>query len=176
MQTDLKYISSYALLFLLQLVIDCFLDFGIYVHISILPLIVITLPYKWHVSLTMPAAFLIGLLSDFAAGGVLGVNAAAAVAVAAFRNPLFKSLVATDGSLPAQVPSSSASGVKPYLMFLSSLTLIFITVYAFMDGLSFRPAYLVTGRIAASSLVSIAICFWINILLSKEKTGTNNRQ
>ena len=122
----------------------------------------------------MPSAFLIGLLSDFAAGGVLGVNAAAAVAVAAFRNPLFKSLVATDGTLPAQAPSSAASGVMPYLRFLSAVTLIFITVYVIMDGFSFSPSGLVPGRIAAGSVVSIAICFWINILLSKDRTDTNN--
>lgn len=175
MTAEVKSISSCVLLFLLQVVLDCFINLGIYVHICIIPLIIIAIPYKWHVSLTMPAAFLIGLAADFAAGGVLGVNSAAAVAVAAFRNPLFRTLVATDGSLPAQTPSTAASGAMPYLKFLSATVLVFTTCYVLVDGLSLRPAHLVFGRIAASGAVSIAVCYWLNLLLDRKETKTNGR-
>lgn len=82
MKGNLWNIILYCLIFILQILICNYVDIGAYVYICILPLIIINIPMKTNINITMLAAFGIGLLLDMFAGGVMGLNAAAATMLA----------------------------------------------------------------------------------------------
>lgn len=161
-------ILSYVLIFFLQVVSDCFLDTGLYVHVCLLPLVVIALPYKWKPVAVMPAAFVMGLLADILSGGVIGVNAGASLIASSIRNPAYRHLVSTDNSLPAQIPSSDTLHNGPYLRYLSVVTILYLAVYILLDAPARGTASFFITRLAASAGASIAACYALNLLLSRD--------
>ena len=160
-------ILSYVLIFLLQVVSDCFLDTGLYVHICLLPLVIIALPYKWKPGVVMPVAFALGLLADILSGGVLGVNAGASLVASSIRNPAYRYLISTDGQLPAQIPSSVLLHMGPYLRYLSVVVILYLAAYILLDAPARGTASFFIARLAASAGASIAACYALNLLLSR---------
>lgn len=161
-----KYIFTYFLVFILQIIADVFLDLGIYVHLCILPLIVIALPYKWNAALTMLAAFATGLATDMISGGTPGVNAAAAVLAAGIRNPYYLLFMANDGSLPVQIPSTATEGALHYLKYLTVITVFYLAAFLLLDARATGPFFFYLLRLASSAGASIAACYAINLLLA----------
>lgn len=166
MTGSVKYIFIYFLVFVLQMIADGFLNFGIYVHLCILPLIVIALPYKWNAALTMLAAFAIGLATDVISGGTPGVNTAAAVLAAGIRNPYYRYFMANDRSLPVQIPSTATEGALPYLKYLSVVTVFYLAAFLLLDAHATGPFGFYLLRLASSAGASIAACYVINLLLA----------
>ena len=77
----------YFLMVLGQMVLCNFADFGPYVMLTMLPAMMICVPLTVSTSLCMLLAFVTGISVDWLAEGVIGLNAAALVPVAAMRKP-----------------------------------------------------------------------------------------
>ncbi len=86
----LKYITSGIFLILIQLLISGYVNIWPMLYIAVFPLLIITLPYNGNGFASMITAFTVGLFIDVTSDGVLGLNAAAAVALAYFKGPLFR--------------------------------------------------------------------------------------
>ena len=93
MRSGLWNIILFVLIFILQVLICNYVDFGAYIYICLIPLLVINIPMKLDIRLTMIIGFALGLLLDVFANGVLGLNAAAATMLAAFKGSLFEKTV-----------------------------------------------------------------------------------
>lgn len=166
MTGSIKYIFVYFLVFIIQLIADGFLNLGVYVHLCILPLIVIALPYKWNAALTMLAAFAIGVAADVISGGTPGVNAAAAVLAAGIRNPYYRVFMTIDRSLPEQIPSTVTEGALHYLKFLSVVTLFYMAAFLLLDSHATGTFLFYLLRLAASTAASIATCYAVNLIIA----------
>jgi hypothetical protein len=163
MNSKLGDILFYILLFILQIILNDLINLGPYVYLCIFPLIIINLPMEWGAGKSMIAAFIIGLLLDMLSDGVLGLNAAASVLIAAARLPLYKLTI--NGNTTDQIPTPSikSAGLGKYINFVSILYALFLIVYVFFDCLGFRPFLFVLLKIvistAASVLLTVIISF-----------------
>ena len=87
---NLKYVILGVFLLLIQLLISGYINIWPMLYIAVFPLLVITLPYTCNHIVSILTAFCFGLLVDILSDGVLGLNAAAIVAIAYFRPLLFR--------------------------------------------------------------------------------------
>ena len=150
-------ILLFALLFIFQAVAGNHLDFGPWIYFCVIPLLIINIPIKNSPNVAMLAAFAIGLALDFATDGVPGLNAAAAVLLAALRKPLYRRWVSIDWKKDGTVPGLQNAGTVKYLFYLFLCTLIYITAYTLLDCFSLRPFWFILGRIAASTVVDTLV-------------------
>ena len=83
---------SIILIIVIQLLIDNYLNLGLYLYVAIFPFLILTLPYRYKTIPTMLLSFLLGLSIDFLSNGVLGLNAGALTAMAFVRQGLLQNL------------------------------------------------------------------------------------
>lgn len=162
MKGNLWNIILYCLIFILQILICNYVDIGAYVYICILPLIIINIPMKTNINVTMLASFGIGLLLDMFAGGVMGLNAAAATMLGAFRGPVFRNTVNKEHRFTIDVPSIRNIGLNNYSIYVTACLLIYLTTYTVLDCISLRPFLFILMRI----LISLVIDTFLVVIIS----------
>lgn len=169
MRSSVWNILLYALIFILQILICNYLDIGAYIYVCLVPLIILGIPMKTNINVTMLAGFGIGLLLDIFAGGILGLNAAAATTLAAFRGPLFRSSVNRENRNKVDVPSVSSIGLNNYIVYVTLSTLVYLAVYTMLECVSLRPFFFIVFRILISLIIDTALMVIIsNSLLDRE--------
>lgn len=129
----------FVLVFILQLVMAHYVNLGPWVHISLLPLLVLVLPEQWRTQRTMLVAFALGLLLDLLSGGPLGLNSAAAVLAATPRKMM----------LERKHPNP--------LLCLVVMTALYLLGYFLLDGVSFHPFWFMPVKLLASLAASFAV-------------------
>lgn len=157
MKSGLWNIILFVLIFILQVLISSYVDLGAYIYICLIPLLVINIPMKVDIRLTMIIGFAIGLLLDVFANGVLGLNAAAATWVAAFKGPIFQKTVNKEHRYNIEVPSMRNIGIFNYIFYLTICTLIYLCSYMVMECFSLRPFLFIVIRILISLVVNVAL-------------------
>lgn len=168
MVIDLKTILSYILIFFIQVMADCFLDLGVYVHICILPLIIAAFPYKWNPAWVTIASFIVGLAADAMSGGVMGANAGAAALAGWLRNPVYRKMIANDSALPSTTPSVAATGMIQYIKFITIILLLYIVAYTLLDCPALRPFHFLLLKTVASTALSATICTLLSKVMSSK--------
>ncbi|MBQ5401675.1 MAG: hypothetical protein IIU16_02040, partial [Bacteroidales bacterium] len=89
MPTYLRQIIIYAVVILLQVIINNYVNLGPMIYICLIPLLIIYLPLDQKPYLSLIIAFGLGLIIDILSDGVLGLNAGAATLIALVYRPLF---------------------------------------------------------------------------------------
>ena len=89
-----RFLLLTVVILVIQLFVAEFINVHHMLYIAVILLPAMILPYRYNRSVAMLIALAIGLLTDLSYDGVLGLNAAALVAAAFFRDPLL-SLVAS---------------------------------------------------------------------------------
>ena len=105
-------ILFYFLVFLLQVVITDYLHLGPFVFICLIPFLIVNIPQSRQPQLVLVIAFGMGIMLDLLSDGVIGLNAAAAVAAAAARKPLYRLLVNRDRQDQTEVLTPAAIGIQ----------------------------------------------------------------
>lgn len=169
MKSNIWNIVLYVLIFILQIIICNYVDIGAYIYICLIPLLVLGIPMKTNINITMIAGFGIGLLIDIFAGGIMGLNAAAATTLAAFRNPLFRAAVSKENRHNVDVPSVRNIGLQSYIAYVALSVLVYLTMYTMLDCCSVRPFFFILFRILISLVIDVALIVIIsNSLLDRE--------
>lgn len=154
MRSNLHRFLLYCLIFILQIILDYYVNLGPYIYLCLLPLIILLIPMDSSPVKVMTASFAFGLLLDVMADGVLGLNAASAVMLAAFRKPLFDYFLNTDRLKKNELPSVKSAGIIQYSKFISICVCIYLSVYIFADCISVRPALFIMIRLISSIIVN----------------------
>lgn len=152
-----RNIFFFALVFLLQLIISDYLHLGPWVTVNLLPFLILLIPLQHRVHVVLLSAFGLGLLLDLLSGGVLGLNAFAAVVTAGPRRFLYRILVNRDRQDQTQIPLLKNIGWEKYLKYLLSLTAVFLAAYILLDCVSVRPVGFILVKFLASTLVSTGL-------------------
>lgn len=169
MRSGLWNIILFVLIFILQILICNYVELGAYVYICLIPLLIINIPMKVDIRLTMLAGFAIGLLLDIFANGVLGLNAAAGTMLASFKGPLFQRTVNKEHRYNIEVPSMRNIGILNYVIYLTLCTLIYLTTYTLLECVSLRPFLFILFRILISLVINVALIAIIsNSILDRE--------
>ncbi len=169
MKSSVWNILLYVLVFILQVIICNYVDIGAYIYICLIPLLILCIPMKTNINITMITGFCIGLLLDIFAGGIMGLNAAAATTLAAFRNPLFRSAVNKENRHNADVPSVKNIGLQSYIAYVTLSALLYLSVYTLLDCFSVRPFLFILLRIIISLVINVVLIVIIsNSILDRE--------
>lgn len=160
MNSKLKLIYSGVMLLLIQVILGGYVNIWPVLYIAIFPQLFILLPHSMDKGSMLVSAFILGLGVDFLSDGVLGLNAAALVAMAYFRTPVLK-LVLSRANIENNdtIPLTYRYIELPKLFIIAFLChLVFFIVYVSLDSaVSFTFGY---------TLLKITLCTAINSIIS----------
>ncbi len=163
-RTDTKFIATWILLVVCQIVIcDC-VFLGPMVTVTLLPAIVMFLPLYTRTEVSMLIAFAAGFAVDWLSDGVLGLNMAALVPVALMQKPLVRLFIGEDTVVRTEALSVVKSGWPRMLALVTVATAVFLLVYVVLDGAGERSPGFTAARLGcslAASLIPAAIVIHI---------------
>lgn len=156
----------YFLMVLGQMVLCNFADFGPYVMLTMLPAMMICVPLTVSTSLCMILAFITGISVDWLAEGVIGLNAAALVPVAAMRKPLIRFFLGEDLITRSDSFSFRKNGIGKISFILLVSLLLFMVVYIYLDGAGTRPIWFNLTRLGISLPCNYALALIVTNILT----------
>lgn len=159
MNANIKSIIFFFLIFLLQSILQGFIDVSPLIQFCLLPMVIVALPYNWKSPAVMAAAFAIGLAADFMSQGIPGINAGASVLVAALRDVTYRRLISTDNRSAATAPTILSIGKLQYFKYLAILSAAYCLLYIFFDRFSLAPLGENLLRLAVTFSISTVIMF-----------------
>lgn len=165
----LSDILFFVLVFLLQVILTDYLHLGPYVYLCLIPFLILNIPFSRRPQLVLVAAFGMGLALDLLSDGVAGLNAAAAVAAAASRQLLYRTLVNRDRQDQTEVPVPAGVGLGKYLKYAVAVTAVYMAVYVLFDCISFRPAGFVLLKFLASTVASAGLGLLLTLSLQNRR-------
>lgn len=164
--------TRFWLLYLLILAADIllgnFLSPGPYVCISLLPLLVLSLPIKQSTPLVMVLAFATAFAADFFTHGILGLGIVALLPVAAARKWIISLVFGAEVFARGEGISPERQGRPKMLLALLISTAIFFAVYVWADAAGTRSFGFNSLRWLLSTVVSTLVQSFLTGFLSSE--------
>ena len=155
----------FAALLLIQIVLSDYVNVGPYIYLCCLPLIVIYLPLYQETFRSMLIAFGCGLVVDILCDGILGLNAAAAVALAAVRKPLFAAFFTRDNLERGVIPTIRETGIFRHINFIFISLLIYFLVYIGLDSVGMESLQTTLLRLVLSCAANLALVLAIDYFM-----------
>lgn len=164
------YFAVYAVLVVAQMLICNYLRISPYLMLSILPVLVLTIPIRFSTIAALFIAFITGFSVDLLAEGVLGINTFALVPVALIRRPLINLLFGDELFAREEDFSVRRNGFGKVFTAIFAVQALFLLLYIWMDGAGTRPFWFNASRfgisLAAGIIVSLLV---IDVLAPDEK-------
>ena len=132
-----RFVLTYVLLVIAQMLLCNYFHFTPYIMLTILPIMVFCIPTRVSVFWTLIIAFVTGLAVDYFAEGIIGLNAAALLPVAILRRTL-----------------------------IDIITAIFLLIYNIADCAGTRPFIFILAKVCLSLLASYILSLLAINLLS----------
>ena len=153
-----RYFIVFAILTLAQALISNYFLFSQYVLISLLPLLIVSLPSRYGTPAALALAFVVGFVVDFVASGALGLTSCALLPLALLRIPLLR-LVSGEEimSYRDDTPFAHQTTAEQALT-LALACLLFFGLYVWVDAAGTRPFWFNSVRILLSTGVSTLLC------------------
>lgn len=169
MNRDLKTIIYVIILTAIQILMDNYLDLGVYVYLFIIPYFILLLPYKYKTISTMLIAFLLGLFVDFLSNGVLGLNAAALTAMALTRQSFLKLVVNEQSMGKYDTPAIKDIGFIGYAIFITLSYLVFFIFYVLFDSLGSGHILLSLLKILISTIANTVLIIILSYIIQQRR-------
>lgn len=166
-RTVLQFLVLAVVLLLVQVVLSKVIFFNVAVPIVFI-YVILRLPVNLHVNWVLTIAFLLGLSLDVFSN-TPGMHALACVVMAAFRHSVFNAFVPREADMSNPLPSTDSLGVGVYLKYLSTLTVVYCLLIFFVQAFTLRDVTLTLLRVAASSVLSIAMMLGIDSLVTTRR-------
>lgn len=163
------YFVTFAILCLAQALISNYFLFSQYVLISLLPLLIVSLPSRYGTPAALGLAFVAGFVVDFVGGGTLGLTSCTLLPLALLRIPLLR-LVSGEEIMTDRDDSPLAHQTTPEQALTMVLAcVLFFGLYVWVDGAGMRPFWFNASRTLLSTVVSALLC----VLLGNFIFGSN---
>lgn len=166
---NISLLVQIVVLIIIQIIICDYLYTGPYIHLTLLPLIILSIPSDTSYPKLALISFGIGFLIDFVSDGILGLNCAAAVMTATFIKPISYITINRERSDKLQQPTLRDVGFFRYFRYSSYLTLIFLITYILFDCAGFRPASFILSRIALSYVANIVLILFVSVTILNKR-------
>lgn len=169
MNIDIKKILYCILLIAIQLLLDNYLDLGIYIYLFIVPYFILFLPYRYKTIPTMFLAFFAGLAIDFLSNGVLGLNAGALTTMALFRQS-FMQLVVNEQSMDKyETPTLKDMGILRYSLFVLLSYLVFFITFSLLDNFGSGMVLISILKTIISSISNTVLIVIISFIIQERR-------
>lgn len=167
MNEFLKHIGRLVLFVLAQGLLFGQLEFGYGIHPMIYPMFILLLPFDMRPIALMFTAFVTGIGVDFFMN-TFGLHASAAVLVAYFRPELYRLFSPRDGYDMLKEPTLAEWGVSWYFKVAGITVFIHHLWFFTLEYFSFSSWTIVLRNTLTSGVVSLLICFAIQVLFLKK--------
>ena len=170
MRTGQNFFILYLLLLICQIAICNYAALGPYLMLTLLPAMVICIPLTISTPVCMLIAFASGLAVDWLSEGLIGINAASLIPVAALRSTFIRIFLGEDIINRKDSFSVRRNGAGKISIVMAATTSVFLLVYIFLDGAGTRPLWfcLTKGGVSfiCNSLLAIIVT---NILVPDDR-------
>jgi hypothetical protein len=113
----------------------------------------------------MLIAFGCGLAVDVLCDGIVGLNAAASVALAAVRKPLFAAFFTRDNLERAVIPTIHETGVMRHINYIFISLLIYFIVYICLDSVGMESLQTTLLRLVLSCAANLVLVLAIDYFM-----------
>lgn len=165
MGNGLKYIILGIVAFISQILISEYVNIWPMLYIAAFPLLLIVVPPNMNTAVYMITAFGVGLGIDALSDGILGLNAAACVAMAYLRKPLLNLILSKSSFDSIESVSSKEIGSKKFTFFCFFMYAIFILVYTVLDNFWSAPIIFTLLRILLNIAINVIFAVVIEATL-----------
>lgn len=156
MKTSHNLGLMYVLLMICQIFLCNFTHLGPHIMLSLLPAMILCIPTSVGTVTCMLIAFASGFATDSLADGLLGLNAAALLPVAASRKWFISIFLGEDLIARNDSFSIRKNGLGKVSLALMASTMLFLVIYIFLDGAGTRPFWFCLTKFTLSM-----ICNWL---------------
>lgn len=161
----LRQIIVYAVVILLQVIINNYVYLGPMVYICLIPLLIIYLPLDQKPYISLVIAFGLGLIIDLLSDGVLGLNAGAATLVALVYKPLFYPIFQKNNYSKKYIPPIRESDVWHHMLYLLIILAIYFLFYIAFDGLATTTVVVSLVRYLFNIAINLALAIVVDLTL-----------
>ena len=167
MNVKFKYTALGLILIICQMLLSEYVNIWPVLYIAIFPQLIIMLPPTTNKTVLMLAALILGLCTDIFADGVIGLNAAALVAMAYLRPSVLKLALSKAALESSENQPLLPKNVEPQkLALLTSIMLaIFFSVYIVIDSAGTFPLWYILLKTIVCVAANTIISFICNIAL-----------
>ena len=129
----LRQIIVYAVVILLQVIINNYVNLGPMIYICLIPLLIVYLPLDQKPYISLIIAFGLGLIIDLFSDWVMGLNAGAATLVALVYKPIFYPIFQKNNYSKKYIPPIRESGVWHHVLYMLIILAIYFLFYIAFD-------------------------------------------
>lgn len=165
MPTYLRQIIIYAVVILLQIIINNYVYLGPMVYICLIPLLVMYLPLDQKPYISLIIAFGLGLIIDILSDGVLGLNAGAATLLALVYKPLFYPVFQKNNYSKKFIPAIRESNIWHHVLYLLIIIAIYFLFYIAFDGLATTTLLVSLARYLVNVAVNLVLAVVVDVTL-----------
>lgn len=171
--------SGFAIRFVIMLIAQiCICNFfhlSQYVTLTILPVIILLLPIRRSTLFSLFLAFLSGLLVDYLADGLPGLNALALVPVASARKGILRLVYGEEIFARKEDVSIQRQGLWKMSIAIIMAQALFLAVYILTDGAGTRPDWFNLARFGASLTAGYVLSLLVSVIMTGERSGSVKR-
>ncbi len=162
--------KAYILLLIAQLIISNYFRFTPFVMLSILPVMILSVPIRVNRFALLLVAFASGLLVDWLSEGVLGLNALALVPVAYARNSVLRVVFGNELLARKENYTVKSNGLASVTMAIVMVQALFLILYIWVDSAGTRTSLFNFGRFLASLVVGVLVSLLtLNVLATETR-------
>ncbi len=169
MRLSNSFIILYIILVVLQMIICNFFQFSPFVTITLLPILILCLPLSVSAVTAMLLAFVTGLSVDWLAEGIIGLNAAALIPVAAARKIIIRVFFGEDMIVRMSTFSIKRNGLLKVSFAALFAISIFLIFYIILDGAGTRPTWFNFVRFFSSLIINYPLALIVINILNNPK-------
>lgn len=156
-----RYIFTYLVLVAIQIVFGGLLNLSQYVVLSILPVMIMSLPITHSTPRLLLIAFATGLAVDFLTNGVLGITVCALLPVALARNWLIRLVFGSELLSRQEDISIHKQGPAKVLLAILLATSLFFIIYIPVDCAGTRTMGFMLARMLLSVALSTPVSYYV---------------
>ncbi|MBR5396380.1 MAG: hypothetical protein IK145_00820 [Bacteroidales bacterium] len=161
-----RFVLTYVLLVIAQMLLCNYFHFTPYIMLTILPIMVFCIPTRVSVFWTLIIAFVTGLAVDYFAEGIIGLNAAALLPVAILRRTLIEAIFGPEPFEQEENITVKKYGLAKVSLAIFIITAIFLLIYNIADCAGTRPFIFILAKVCLSLLASYILSLLAINLLS----------
>ena len=169
-----RYILTYLILLVIQIILGDLLNLSQYVVICFLPVMILSLPITYNTPQLLVISFASALAVDFFTNGMLGLTTCALLPVALARHRLIRLVFGTElMSRQEDISIHKQGGGKVFLTILLATTLFF-AVFIPIDCAGTRSMSFMATRFLLSVALSSAVSYYVAGVLAPREADRWN--
>lgn len=162
----------FVIMLIVQVCICNFFRLSQYITLTILPVIILLLPIRRSTTFALFLAFLSGLLVDFLADGMLGLNVLALVPVAFVKNGILRLVFGEEIFARKEDVSIQKQGTWKMSIAIIMAQALFLAIYIWADGAGTRPEWFNLTRFAASLASGYLLSLLVSVIMAGQRAGS----